>query len=209
MKQLWDENYEYMKGTGAGSGTGSTLDATKSIVERLPGILKQLDIRSMLDIPCGDFHWMSQIDLEACGVRAYIGADIVEENIIHNTDKYTRQGGIKTFMMSDITVDPLLTVDLVFCRDCLVHFSDEDVWKALKNIVASGSKYLMTTCFIDRRENFDIKTGDWRTLNLEQAPFNFPAPLGLLNENCPEQAGIFGDKCLSLWKVEDLRAIIV
>jgi hypothetical protein len=205
MKQLWKDNYEYMKSMGAGSGTGSTLDATKVIVERLPGILKQLDIRSMLDIPCGDFHWMSQIDLSNIN---YIGADIVEENIVQNTWKYVHNGQPRSFMVRDITADPLPCVDLIFCRDCLVHFSDEDVWKALKNVVASGSKYLMTTCFIDRRENFVIKPGGWRTLNLEQAPFNFPAPLGLLNEDCPEQAGVFGDKCLALWNVEDLRGVL-
>lgn len=187
------------------SGTGSTLEATKTIVEKLPGILKQLDIRSIFDIPCGDFNFMSRVNMP---LTTYLGADIVEENIIQNTWKYTRNGQNRSFIVRDITTDPLPCVDLIFCRDCLVHFSDEDVWKALKNIMASGSKYLMTTCFIDRRENFDIKTGGWRTLNLEQAPFNFPAPLGLLNEDCPEQAGIFGDKCLSLWKVEDLRAVI-
>jgi hypothetical protein len=208
MKQLWDENYKYMKtlGMDSVSGTGSTIDSTKAIIERLPGILKQLDIRSMCDAPCGDFHWMSQIDLSNIN---YIGADIVEENIVQNTWKYVHNGQNRSFIVRDITADPLPCVDLIFCRDCLVHFSDEDVWKALRNICYSGSQYLMTTTFIDRKENFDIATGGWRPLNLEQAPFHFPAPIGLLNEDCPEQAGVFGDKCLSLWKVEDLRAVVV
>ena len=205
MKQLWKDNYEYMKSMGAGSGTGSTLDATKVIVERLPGILKQLDIRSMLDIPCGDFHWMSQIDLSNIN---YIGADIVEENIVQNTWKYVHNGQPRSFMVRDITADPLPCVDLIFCRDCLVHFSDEDVWKALKNVVASGSKYLMTTTFIEREENYDIETGGWRTLSLTIKPFYFPKPLGIIDEECPEQNGIFSDKCLSLWKLEDLKNIV-
>ena len=39
----------------------------------------------MLDIPCGDFYWMKEVDLKDI---EYIGADIVDELIKKNNDKF-------------------------------------------------------------------------------------------------------------------------
>jgi hypothetical protein len=47
-------------------------------------------------------------------------------------------------------------------------------------------------------------TGDWRPLNLERPPFNFPPPAELLAEGCTEAEGRFLDKCLGLWAIKDL-----
>jgi hypothetical protein len=59
----------------------------------------------------------------------------------------------------------------------------------------------------DCEENEDITTGDWRLLNLEKPPFNFPKPLQLLNEQCSEGGGQFCDKSLGLWRVQDIHYI--
>jgi hypothetical protein len=75
----------------------------------------------------------------------------------------------------------------------------------LLNLKQSKITYLLTTTFSDRIENKDIVTGDWRTLNLEIAPFNFPKPSQLFNEHCTEAQGAFADKCLGLWKVENVN----
>src|SRR5579885_1138281 len=45
------------------SGLGSELSATERVREELPKIVREFGVRSMLDIPCGDFHWMRQVDL--------------------------------------------------------------------------------------------------------------------------------------------------
>lgn len=207
MKQLWEDSYQYMKSMGmeSVSGTGSTREATQTLIYDLPALFQQLAIKTILDIPCGDFNWFSAIDLESVGVERYYGADIVEENVMHNTAKYTTKGGIASFMVRDITIDPLPEVDLVFCRDCLVHFSDEDVWKALKNICSTNSTYLATTNFPEHAPNNDIPTGGWRTLNLELPPFGLPLPFAKLTENCPEQNGLYADKELALWDIDVIR----
>jgi hypothetical protein len=59
----------------------------------------------------------------------------------------------------------------------------------------------MTTTFPECDENKNITTGDWRIINLELSPFNFPKPLYLLNENCTEGEGTYKDKSLGLWEV--------
>jgi hypothetical protein len=53
--------------------------------------------------------------------------------------------------------------------------------------------------------NHWITTGDWRLLNLEKPPFNFPKPLQLLNEQCSEGGYQFRDKSLGLWRVQDIH----
>ena len=57
------------------SGTGSNLIQTKLIIESIPNILKEYKISTILDIPCGDFYWMNNVNLN--GIN-YIGADIVK-----------------------------------------------------------------------------------------------------------------------------------
>jgi hypothetical protein len=75
----------------------------------------------------------------------------------------------------------------------------------LKNFVASGSSYLLTTDFKGDFKNIDIAMGDWRPLNLEKAPFNLPAPLYKYQEDSTLGQGKYPDKYLSLWKLSDLN----
>ena len=93
---------------------------------------------------------------------------------------------------------------MILCRDCLVHLSYDDIFRALRNIKASGSTYLLATTFVSRVTNFDCKTGSWRVLNLEKPPFLFPSPLRLVTENCTENGGIYADKSLALWRLNDI-----
>lgn len=59
-------------------GSGSELRTTDTLREELPKLLRYLNVKSMLDLPCGDYNWMSEVDL---GGIFYRGADIVEELI--------------------------------------------------------------------------------------------------------------------------------
>jgi len=96
----------------------------------------------------------------------------------------------------------------VLCRDCLVHFSFDDVFRALANLCRSGSRYLLTTHFTGPAENRDIVTGDWRLLNLEREPFLLPAPRRVLVESCTLEEGRGQGKCLALWELETVRAAL-
>lgn len=183
------------------SGEGSNKAYTKVIRAQLPGLLNELGVKSILDIPCGDFYWMKELDLE---VDSYIGADIVAELIRQNNAHYARAGARKkTFIKLDVTRDDLPQVDLVFCRDCLVHLSSRDVLKALNNIKRSGSKYLLTTTFPGHSKNNDIITGQWRPINLRSEPFNFSEPLKVINENYMGMQGQYSDKSMGLWLIAD------
>lgn len=177
------------------SGPGSTLAATKAIREELPILTRRLDVRTFLDIPCGDLNWMTEVQMD---LDLYIGADIVAELIEAHRRRYSEVG--RTFLKLDITRDPLPRVDLILCRDLLGHLSFADIRSALNNVEASDSKYLLTTTFPSVRKNRDILSGDWRPLNLERAPFWFPEPREVVDERW---SGV-SDKCLGLWVIHDL-----
>lgn len=184
------------------SGTGSNLIQTKLIIESIPNILKEYKISTILDIPCGDFYWMNNVNLN--GIN-YIGADIVKELIEANTKKY--ESFNISFKKLNLIEDELPKVDLIFCRDCLVHFSFKNIYKSITNICNSHSKYFMTTTFIEREKNVDIETGQWRPINFETYPFHFPEPRRIINEGCTENNNIYSDKSLGLWDINDIRLL--
>lgn len=184
------------------SGTGSSLDQTRKIIEVLPALLTEFEISTMLDLPCGDFFWMQKVDL--CRVR-YTGGDLVDELVKRNQQQYGA-ANIR-FRQFNLLVDRLPSVDLIFCRDCLVHLSLEQADRALRNICQSNSKYLLTTTFPMHPVNRDILTGGWRTLNLQSPPFSLPSPLKLINEECREGEDVF-DKSLGLWKIAEIKKIL-
>jgi SAM-dependent methyltransferase len=200
MQHLFEKIYDlhHWYDEESKSGPGASLYQTKTVRAALSNLLKDLHIKTFLDIPCGDFNWMKEVDMPGCH---YIGADIVVEIITQNQANYS--GPRKQFIWADITRSPLEGMDLIFCRDCFVHFSYSDILRAIVNIKNSGSTFLMTTTF-PNRPNDDITTGGWRPINLEAPPFFFPKPLGLFNENCTEGDGAYIDKSLGLWKIKDL-----
>ena len=177
------------------SGRGSTLEVTESVRKELPALLANLNIRSVLDAPCGDFQWMRELLKEAPVELNYIGADIVSP-LVNSLQKYKSKN--VNFIVADIINDELPAVDLVFCRDCFIHFSERDIRKAISNFKKIGARFLVTNSFSDIDRYDDIDTGQWRQLNLELSPFNFPPPIFKISES-----GTNG-KFLGVWELDKL-----
>jgi hypothetical protein len=181
------------------SGPGSNLTRTAKLRRELPVLLQEIGTRTLLDAPCGDFNWMKDTQL---GVEQYIGADVVPDLIVRNQQLYA---GDKTqFILLDLTRDKLPRVDVILCRDCLIHFSYRHIAAAIRNFKRSGSTYLLTNSYPAWSSNENIRTGEFRPLNLARAPFNFPPPLRQINEKLPEEEAQFHGKILGLWKLSDL-----
>ena len=180
------------------SGKGSNLLITTELRKRLPEVFNSYKISSMLDIPCGDFFWMKEVDLT--GIK-YIGADIVDDLAKQNSQFASDSVSFQTL---DLTKDPLPKVDLIFVRDCLVHLSEELVMAAFENIKSSGIKYILTTDFPDTPTNRNIVTGQWREINLALPPYNLPNPIDEILEREDRYGGRYPDKRMGLWKVSDL-----
>ena len=181
------------------SGVGSSLDSTSVLRRSLPPLLRDLNVRRLLDVPCGDFNWMRDVDLS--GIE-YVGGDIVESLINANRERY--ESPARNFVKVDLTSGPLPSADAILCRDCLVHLSFANSFAAFRTMKASRARYLLTTTFLDRRVNKDVVDGDWRPLNLEQPPFLLPPPNSVIVEDCMEEGGAYADKALAVWRVSDL-----
>lgn len=181
------------------SGGGSNLYATEKIRQALPSLFVKYGVRSVLDIPCGDFFWFKEMKLD---LDSYIGGDIVVPLIASVAEKYTSP--IRSFRVMDLTKDVLPDCDLILVRDCFIHLSYELIFAGLKNITRSTIRYLLTTHHADLAANVDIETGSARPINLCAPPFNFPAALELIDDYAeglaPHQLG--------LWRVDDLRTAV-
>lgn len=195
-KKIFEEIYStnMWKNAESRSGPGSTMKATTILRERLPIILKMLDIKSILDIPCGDLNFMQHIDL---GGINYIGADIVDDMIEANKTTFSNRPNM-SFVTLDAINDQLPKVDIIFTRDMIIHFPNDEIFKFLENARRSGSTWLLTSHYVgdlqEKSVNEDIKFGYFRPVNLTLAPFNFPKPLLFIPE-------MESNKNLGMWKI--------
>ena len=179
------------------SGGGSTLRRTAAIRSKLASLFSKWHIKSLLDAPCGDFNWMRAMDLSC--LDYYIGLDIVDLIIQENVKKYGEPN--RHFFTIDIVNHPLPQVDLILCRDCIQHLTDQDVFAMIANFKRSKSQFLLTSSYPKKIKNKDIdhiySTIRITYRNLLLAPFQFPKPLFLIDEG-------FEGKVLGLWRIDSL-----
>ena len=178
------------------SGLGSTLEATSVLRDALPAVLADLEVRSLLDLPCGDFHWMRHVEL---GLDRYIGADIVADLVVSLQEEFG--DARRRFMRLDLCNDPLPTVDVILCRDVFLHLATDYIVASLKNVRAARPRYLMASTYPDTRFNVNIQTGMARPVNLCLPPIGLPTPLRTL-----EDPGVHADRrVLGVWSLAQLE----
>ena len=152
-------------------GPGSEIYYTERLRGWMIDVLAKHEIKKFVDAPCGDFNWMKlvvpQLDIE------YYGFDIVDSVIEKNNEHY--KSDKVHFGVTNICDDKLPHCDLLMIRDCLFHLSYNDINKFLENIADVDYKYLFTTTYLVEKNfiNSDIRTGDYRIIDLFREPFNF------------------------------------
>jgi hypothetical protein len=191
FQRIYDQNLwgDAESASGRGSGTA----ATDAIRRELPDLFRRYGIRSLLDAPCGDFHWMKHL---TGSIERYVGVDIVRDLVERNNRLYGSEQ--IRFECADIVVDRLPSADAVLCRDCFIHLPTRLIRAALANFRASGIRYLLLTSDRDVETYHDIPIGSFRCVNFERPPFSFPPPLSVVKES-PS-----GDRQLCLWELESL-----
>lgn len=196
FQRIYSDNL--FAGTESLSGKGSSLAQTTVLRRELPHLLDEFGIREFLDAPCGDCHWIAELDWKS--VR-YIGVDVVPDMIAGNRERLSGRG--MEFLVANLCADPLPRTDMILCRDCWVHLDYRQIAACLENFRRSGAEYLLATTFPGLGSNRNLRMAIWRPLNLQAAPFNFPAPVRLIEEGCTEE-GNFADKSLGLWRLTDI-----
>lgn len=175
-EQVFNKIYakNYWASAESVSGRGSELKQTEKIRKELPKIFEKYDCTSILDAPCGDFNWMRHVIKQTNVI--YCGGDIVDDLVEANILQY---GDTRTkFIKLDICNDPLPSADIMVCRDCLFHLSYSDIVAFLENFAKSNIPLLLVTTHKNQGDFFknkDIRTGDFRMIDLFSQPFGFPS----------------------------------
>jgi hypothetical protein len=187
LKDRFTEVYENRMWQSEESVSGKGSERTSGQVTHALDILhrftQELGLRSIADVPCGDFNWMPAF-LEQHPEVAYAGYDIVPALIEENRRRYPG----RRFELLDITSQAPKRADLLFSKDLVNHLAERDVWAALGNMVRSKATYLMMTTNRGSK-NVELLPGQAhasRLLDLEAAPYSMPPPL-------------YGDHYLLLW----------
>lgn len=151
------------------SGPGSLLRNTDNLIINLEKFIKENNIKTIIDAPCGDFNYMKEINLDN---TFYKGYDI-SELAIELCKKYEKDN-IK-FNVFDITFQKLDYADLIICKDLFIHLSFNDINKILKNIIDSKCKFFAVSRYDNGKiTNIDKETGlSARAIEITLPPFNF------------------------------------
>ena len=186
---------------GSLSGSGSNIISTEKIRIELKDFISKYKISSIIDIPCGDWEWMSMFDLSNI---EYVGYDVVQELITLNNKKYKSKN--INFAVKNLIYDSLPKTDFIIIRDMLNHLDESDIHKCIKNLQNSEFQFIGITNFPDINDNITNILGDkfrlgdrWRPINFSIKPFNLNHPLINLNDSC-DLTETDKMKYLSIWK---------
>ncbi|MEJ8571247.1 class I SAM-dependent methyltransferase [Microbaculum marinum] len=181
-------------------GRGSTLEVTEHLRAELPKLLQDLEIKRLLDAPCGDLNWITRTDLS--GLEEYVGIDVSEEMLEHGANREFEpeefSPKLYEFALVDLVSEPVPSADAVLCRDFLQHLPAETVLAVLRNFASHDVTWLIATSH-EVGENTDIdRPGDFRRLNLLESPFSFPEPERVIQD--PPGSG----RILGAWRFDTL-----
>ena len=154
--------------SGPGSIPGSY--QTNNVINNLDTFIKKNNIKSILDMPCGDFSWMQDLLKKNTDIN-YAGYDIVKDIVARNNKKYS-SNKINFFCKDIVSEKTFDNFDLIFIRDFFIHIDNESINRILNNIKTSKVKFLACSSHNNEPFNNDIiAVGAHRKINLTIKPF--------------------------------------
>ena len=203
------------------SGPGSNAEETIGVRTVLPSLLALLHMRTVIDVPCGDFNYMRAVlsdPITPPGIE-YTGLDIVSPLVAQlqatfgsaQSSPGAAGGGHSkrhhlSFARFDLATDYLWPVDLVVVRDILFHFELSRANRVMQRVGRSGCRFVMITTFprghnraSARKYHAGRGFSSFASWNLEDEPFSLPPPLLYIGRD-----GSRPDRAMGLWRCEDL-----
>jgi len=158
------------------SGSGSQIEASRPYSEMVKKFVAEHEIKSVLDIGCGDFS-VGQI-IQVPGVK-YTGVDIVPELIARNAELFG--SGSIWFKCLNVIEDELPEADLVLVRQVLQHLSNDQIARVLEKL--KHYRYVMVTEHypasginvvpnLDKPHGGDTRIPDNSAVYLDKPPFS-------------------------------------
>ena len=176
------QNYFKSDSQDSKSGPGSNLKYTSDMSRELQKFFIEKNIKTILDIGCGDFIWMNLLLNEYHIYDKYLGLDIVDELIKNNKKKYSNNKiSFKTF---DLVKNEIPNgFDIILVRDVFIHLKNEQIINFLDLLKNLNVKYFGVTSTPSLGKNNELKTvGRYRDINIEIEPFNFKDYVSKIDE---------------------------
>lgn len=162
-------------------GTGSKKENTSNIIKFLNKFIDENNVLSILDLGCGDLNWIGHT-IET--LQSYIGVDLGTQMLLENKEKFPN------FVFQDQDILSFMKeynkqgekVEVIICRDVLVHLDNKYIGSLLEEISNSDALYFITTSFPISYTNAEIEPGEWRPIDITKEPFNFNFPFTEISE---------------------------
>ena len=161
------------------SGPGSAPQITARYEDYIVGLLeRRTDIKTLVDIGCGDFQVAGRILARVQRPLTYVGCDIAANVVAYNQARFGRDG--VSFRQLDVSRDAPPAGDLVTIREVFQHLSNATILAAIERLrpvfrEAVITESLHTPC---DKANVDLVSG-YRTrealksgVYVDLAPFN-------------------------------------
>ncbi len=183
IEEAFDQIYErgtWSGGSGELSGGGSYGRVADQYIAFLTAFIKEHDVRSVLDIGCGDFNIGARI---APQVARYFAIDVSARIIDRNRSRFASMSNVE-FRQVNACTEPLVQTDLVTVRQVLQHLTNAQIEMILKNIERTSPQFTLVSEHLCRptpsfQPNLDLPShsADTRvvigsSVDLSAAPFS-------------------------------------
>jgi len=170
LTQTFAKKYESLEQDwGGNSGPGS--DPYYNIPYRsfLETFLKINDIRSVVDVGCGDWQFsrfLNYLNIE------YLGLDLVR-SVIERNDVQFGASNIR-FQLAPQRIEDIPSGDLLIMKDVLQHLPSAEIMRYRDLLFPRFKFCLITNSYrkVNTPLNIDVPPGGFRCIDLTQPPFD-------------------------------------
>ena len=168
------------------SGTGSAVEYNKKYIQFLKKFITDRNIKTVVDLGCGDFRCGSLIYNEL--VISYTGYDVYKKIVEAHQKNFPLPK--YNFIHLDFCnqKEKIISGELCILKDVLQHWSLENITTFLDYLVSIKKfKYiLLINCYSQTQDNTDIVNGKFRPLSCNFLPLKKYNPKKLYNYKTKE-----------------------
>jgi hypothetical protein len=170
------------------SGPGSRGEMARHYVNTVSNFIVQHEVKSIVDIGCGDFYVGNELLEGAPWPLSYVGLDCAKSVIDANKARFARKGVV--FRWTDVISDDLPAADLCLIRQVLQHLSNRQIVMLLRKL--TGFKWVLITEHYPHQDRFKefnaniaqgagTRISSGSSVYLDRSPFNLKM-IALLGE---------------------------